>query len=299
MTASTCGSVPASCARIFSSLSSRSSSRRCSGQRELRVVDEIENFLRIETLLDHDLLQNFLAVLILFGGSIGRHVHHRHSVRADEIALVRDVGSLIDGGQESIAPQRRPHGGGDVRAKHHEAGQVLVLGAEPVGEPGAHGWPAGLVRAGVHHQAGRLVIGNFRVDRAYPANIVRHFAQMRPELADVHAALPVFLELERRLHQLAGSPLGGDGAAGHGLAVVLGKHRLGIERIDGGEPAVHEEEDDALHALRVIELRNAEAGFPGGYSGSRHRLAEHSGERHHAEAIADPAQRFSASKWIS
>ncbi len=52
------------------------------------------------------------------------------------------------------------------------------------------------------------MVRNLRVHGTNPADVVRHFAEMRPELADIHAAVPVFLERERRLHQLAGSALG-------------------------------------------------------------------------------------------
>ena len=212
---------------------------------------------------------------------------------------IGDEGALVDGRQEAIAPQRRSDGGRHVGTEHDVAGQVLVLGAQPVSQPGTHGRAARLIGAGVHHQAGRLVIRDIGVDRADPADVVGDFAEVRPEFADVHAALPVLLELERRLHQFAGAAFGLDGAAGQRLAVVLLEHRLGIEAIDGGAAAVHEQEDDALDALRVIELGDADVAVGIEHcAGPGQRVTQHAGKRHHAEAVADPAQRFPARQRI-
>ena len=66
--------------------------------------------------------------------------------------LVVDVRALVDAGQEAVAPQLRA----DDRlagAEHDEAGQVLVLGAQAVGQPRAQAGPDRLHVAGVHHQA--------------------------------------------------------------------------------------------------------------------------------------------------
>ena len=56
----------------------------------------------------------------------------RVEVVLDPRHLVGDVGALVDGRQEGVAPERRAHDGGLVRAEHHESGQVPVLAPEPV-----------------------------------------------------------------------------------------------------------------------------------------------------------------------
>ena len=66
--------------------------------------------------------------------------------------------------------------------------------------------------------------------------------------------LPYFLNVNGDLHQRAGLALGRDRAAGQRLAVVLVEHRLRIEAVDLRQAAVHEQEDDALRARRMIEL---------------------------------------------
>ena len=243
-----------------------------------------------------------LPSLSFSAGMSSRHVIERHAVRTVGTAhFVRNEGALIDRGQEAVAPERRSDCGRNIRAQHHVARKVLVLGAETVGEPRAHRRTAGLVRAGVHHQARRFVVRNFGVDGTHPADVVGDFAQVRPEFADVHAALAVLLELERRLHQFARAALGRDGAAGQRLAVVLFERRLRIEGIDRGESAVHEQEDDALDALRIIELARRRSRTPPAFvtAGARHGFAEHAGERHHAEAVAHAPQRFSSGERIS
>ena len=72
-----------------------------------------------------------------------------------------DVAALVDAGQEAVAPQRRA----DDRlagAQHDEAGQVLVLGAQAVGEPGPHARADRLRVAAGHQQQARLVVRDVR-----------------------------------------------------------------------------------------------------------------------------------------
>ena len=157
--------------------------------------------------------------------------------------------------QERAVPQRRPDRRRHVGAEHDVAGQVLVLGAEAVGEPRAERRTADLDVAGVHHQHRRLVVRDVGVHRADHADVVGARADVREELADLEAALAVALERERRLHQRAGLALGRDGAARQRLAVVLVEHRLRIEAVDLRQPAVHEQEDDVLGARGMVQAR--------------------------------------------
>jgi hypothetical protein len=109
------------------------------------------------------------------------------------------------------------------------------------------------------------MVGDLGIDGAHPADIVGHFTQMRPKLADVHSALPVLLELERRLHQFAGSALGFDVSAGKRLAVILLERGLRIEAIDGGASSVHEQEDHAFDALRIVQFSGENAAIRSGH----------------------------------
>src|SRR6185369_3880657 len=132
-----------------------------------------------------------LLVHLLLGHG---HFHFTLSpVRIIRIAAhaVRDESPLVDGGQETVAPKRRTHRRRHVRTEHHVSRQILILRAQTVSQPCTHRRTASLVGPGIHHQAGRLVIRNVGVYRPYPANIVGHFSQVRPQLAHIHAALAV------------------------------------------------------------------------------------------------------------
>ena len=75
---------------------------------------------------------------------------------------------------------------------------------------------------------------------------------VREQLADLDAALAVLLELERRGERGAGLALGRQVRHRQGLAGVFVQRRLGVERIDVGGPAVHEQVDDALGLRRKM-----------------------------------------------
>jgi hypothetical protein len=156
-----------------------------------------------------------------------------------------------------------------------------------------------LICAGIHHEARRLVVGNLGVHGANPADIVRDLAQVRPQLADVHSALPVLLEFEWRLHQLAGPPLRLDIATRQRLAIVLFQRRLGIETIDRRTAAVHEKENHTLDALRIIEFPGKNAAIGSYRTRSEQRLIHHPGECHHAEPVANAPQRLAPGNGVS
>ena len=204
------------------------------GQRELLVVDERHQLLRVEVLAD-DLIGAF--------------------------DLARDERALMHGREERAVPQRRAHRGRHIGAQHDVAGQVLVVAAETVGEPGAHRRPAHLDVPGVHHEHRRLVIRDVGVHRSNDADVIRATADVREELTHLQPALAVAREREGRLHERAGLALGGHRIARQRLPVVLRQHRLGVEAVDLRQTAVHEQEDDVFRAGRVMqslgELRRA------------------------------------------
>ena len=147
------------------------------GQRELLVVDEGDQLLRIEVLAD-----DLVRVLGLAG----------------------DEGALVHRGKERAVPQRRAHRRRHVGTEHDISGQILVLGTEPIGEPRPERRTSDLDVAGVHHQHRRLVVRDVGVHRANHADVVGAGADVREQLADLEAALAVSREFERRLHQGAG-----------------------------------------------------------------------------------------------
>ena len=114
--------------------------------------------------------------------------------------FVLDVRALIHGRQECRAPQRTADSKGLRRTEHHITGQILVLNAKAIGDPGTHRRPADNVGASVHHRDARLVVRNLRIHGAHHANLIGHSTDMRPKLAQLGSGLAVFLKTERRLH---------------------------------------------------------------------------------------------------
>src|SRR5260370_41353376 len=91
-----------------------------------------------------------------------------------------------------------------------EAGQILVFGAQAIGDPRTHRRAAQLRLAAIHHvQAGR-VIADVGVGGTNDAEIVDLAPDLREDLADFQPALPVLLEAVRRTHQVAGGAVGLD-----------------------------------------------------------------------------------------
>ena len=148
---------------------------------------------------------------------------------------VIDVRALVDAGQKAVAPQLRA----DDRLTGTEddvTGQVLVLGAEAVGQPRAEARPRRLRLAGVHHQERRLVVGRVGVHRADDANVVDDLADVREQLADLDAAVALFAEGERRRQQAAAlGAVGRQGGAFGRWPLYLSRAGLGskVSTCDG------------------------------------------------------------------
>ena len=90
------------------------------------------------------------------------------------------------------------------RADHHEPRQVLILATQAVKQPGADAGPRERLLAGVHLQAGAVVVDVVRHHRANHAQVVDMAGQVREQLADFDPALTVAGELEGRAQQVAG-----------------------------------------------------------------------------------------------
>ncbi len=98
----------------------------------------------------------------------------QHAARV-EVRVV-DVRALEDAGQEAVAPELRADDR-EAGAHRHEAGQVLVLGAQAVEQPRSHARPNRLHVAAGHHQQRRLMVGHVGVHRADDAQVVGMLAR--------------------------------------------------------------------------------------------------------------------------
>ena len=102
-----------------------------------------------------------------------------------QIAFVVDARALEMGGQEGAAivdrsAEIRRRIDGDV------AGQILVLGAEAVQQPGAHAWPGqgGVGTAGVQLHDGLRMGRRVGVQAAQPAQLVGVLGQVRQQFGE-------------------------------------------------------------------------------------------------------------------
>ena len=146
------------------------------------------------------------------------------------------------------------------RSEHHEAGQILGLAAEAVGDPRAHARPAGDLRAGVHEHVRRIVI-----DRV---GVIERMMQMSSstepmcgnssQISAPH--LPNFLKLHCGPKHFSCCPCSCASCwplvndFGHRLAVQLGELRLVIERLQVRRAAGHGQPDDALRLRWEMRL---------------------------------------------
>ena len=158
-----------------------------------------------------------------------------------------DVRALERAGQEPRPPVLDAHDRQPAGAHGDEAGQVLILRAQAVGDPRAHAGPGLPPLAAVHQHQRRLMIGHVGVHRADDAEVVGvRTGGSGEQLADLQTALPVPAKLERRAHGGAGLALGAEVGARQRLSVVLRQQGLGVERVDVRRAAVHEQVDDLL-----------------------------------------------------
>ena len=158
-------------------------------------------------------IERHAAHLAVHAGRVG-NIEHR-------VALGAALHALVDGRQEAGAERILAAVG--LRAagdQHDEAGQVLVLGAQAVGDPRAHRRAARPRRAGEDQQLGRGVVELVGVHRVDEAQLVGHLGQVRHGVGKPEARLAVLLERPPRAQQLGR-------AGGEGEALALGVLRRG------------------------------------------------------------------------
>ena len=158
-----------------------------------------------------------------------------------------DVGSLVDPRQKSSLPILRFLNGIPTRAHGDEGWQILVVGPEPISQPGAKARTDLPWLSAVHEQKRRLVVRNIGVHRADHTELIGMGAcGLLKELAGPKSRLTMLLELEDRRIQIPGLAFGPRGLAWELLPLKLGDLRLGIPGVDMGRPTVGENMDQML-----------------------------------------------------
>ncbi len=163
-----------------------------------------------------------------------------------DVGILRiDVGSLEGSGEEAGLPVLRFLDRVSAGAHNDEAGEVLVFAAKAIGDPRSHRRADLAGFAAVHQQQGRLMVRHIRLHRSDEADVIDAFADVGIEVADFDAALAIFTELEHRRKGGAGFALGLV-MGGDWLARIFLKQGFGVESIDVGGTAIHEQMDDPL-----------------------------------------------------
>ena len=189
--------------------------------------------------------------------------------------------------------------------QHDEAGQVVRLAADAVGDPRPHARPAELACEPVltNSLAGAWLKTSVATDRTIarssttPAMCGRHSETQAPDSpcwANLRLVPSSFGRLlGERVHE--GEPLPLDERLGDRLAVVLLELRLVVEQLELARAAGHEQVDDALRLRREVarprrqRVRRAARRGAAAAASARRPASERQG--HRAEADAAPSRR--------
>ena len=209
--------------------------------------------------------------------------------------------ALICRWKECVAVIASTSRSGD-RTQGNEPGHVLVLGPQPIGNPGPKRRSHKTGRATMHEQRGRSVrypLGTHRVDEG---EVVRMFRCLTKQFRNPASRLTILLEIPHRHHDaLGGCPLARFGdrtcvVEGHLLAVHLKQQRLIVERVDVTRSTRHEEEDDPLRPWAEMRFFGSER------IRRQNRVSTQSGQSQSAETAGGLLERSSSChviiKWI-
>ena len=190
--------------------------------------------------------------------ALGRRGQLRVPQVADHPFRVGD--GIVEGGALMARGQKAAAQAGAAAAagtEDDEAGQVLVFGAQAVGDPRAHRRPRGGDVAGMKQAAGGRVGGVEGVHRADDAEVVGERGEVGQQFADFEAGLAVLSEVKGRRQQAAGGALGAQVDGIGALAGVLSQGGLGIEHVDLRRAAGQEQDDVVLRPGGEVRRRRA------------------------------------------
>ena len=200
----------------------------------------------------------------------------------------------MDGRQESVAedidpPQRDP-----AAPQHHESGQVPVLTAQAVADPGAQGGKPGEGRPAVKIEVGLSVGHELGGHGADHRQLVGNAADVGKEIADGDSAASVALELPRAGEDVAVQVEHGPfSLERHGLARLLVEAGLGIEGIDLGQASRQVTKDDVLDPGLVMPPPGGQGIIRSGGSQTRVGGIGHEGRQgQHPESGGGPPQHL-------
>ena len=247
----------------------------------------------------HGLIIEAVELVDAVDGLLAQVVGHAGRVvdEEDRVALAAERDAGVFARQVAAGPETARDGlflvaVGRGRDEHHEVREVVVLGAEAVGGPGAEAGTTRDLVAGLHGADRRLVVDRLGVEGAHPADLVGVLAEVRQQVGvQPHAALAMLGEvILRRRDGEAGLAAGHRrqalavaDARGQVLVVHLLHLRLVVEEVHLGGAADHVEVDDALGLGQMLRADRARRGVG-------HRAAEQARERGGAEGVGARAE---------
>ena len=207
----------------------------------------------------------------------------------DRLGPALDAHALVHRREEGGAPVARSVDHRALVVLHdHEVGQIAVLGADAVADPGAERRLAGDDRPRVHLADAGGVVESVGLAGADDRQVLGAFRDVRNPVGEPLAGLgvPSPLPLGGQQRGSGFSHRGDDlaEAVGQLLAGELLQERLGVEQVHLRRTALHEEEDHALGAGRdgadSVALRRTRGGdskVAGEQVGEGHRAHAESG----------------------
>ena len=197
---------------------------------------------------------------------LARFVHALGRRQIPDRLLVReDRRALIGRGHESRSPiARSVDDFARIVFQHHERGQVLVLGAQSVGDPRPQRRTAAQDGPGIHLADAVGVIQAVGPAGTNHGDVVDALGRVRQPVADPGAGLTVLFPSAFAGHQrravLAHRRNDRAKTFRQRLTRQLVQQRLGIEQIDVAGTAFHEQENDALGSRRMMGRRGGTCG---------------------------------------
>src|SRR5262245_1029214 len=165
----------------------------------------------------------------------------------DRVRTVAKLRSLVGRRHETSAPIARAADRFAGIAHDDEAGQVLVLAAESVADPGAEAGPARRHRAGIHLADRADMVQTVRPARPDHRQVVGAAGNMGQEIADVDSSISILLEAALACQErVAAGPHWRDDSAEAGRQLLpVPPRQLGfwIKCLQMTWAAFHEEED--------------------------------------------------------
>ena len=158
--------------------------------------------------------------------------------------------------------------------QHHVRWQVLILGAQSVGDPRTQARIALPQAAGIHlQQAGAMskAVGMTGPNDRHVVDALGHFGK---ETRNLDAGLAVLFEIPQAAQKRfafgsIGVKTGIVFQVRDRLSVALGQFRLGIEQVDVARSAIHEEKNTAFGFRREMGRLGHEQRNLGRFGGSR------------------------------